>query len=166
MKWRVNVPGMLHEIVENNPTTWIFRSPFNILMEILTELATRCSQLDDPKLNELMVRMALYEVANPGSKEFNLKEMERIISMGDDDPHKDSFVHGCDIPEQMRVLTIGDLLHRIACFDIDDQVVVEIHEGWRSEDLYPFYVDSIDGIQLVDENQNPTKKVREIRLCI
>lgn len=68
--------------------------------------------------------------------------------------------------EEFKISTIGELREAIKAFSDEDQVVVEIHEGMRSEDLYQFYVDSIDGVILVDENMTPTNTVKEIRLCI
>lgn len=59
------------------------------------------------------------------------------------------------------IMTIKELREALSEYDDKDFVVIEIHEGSRTNDLYNFYVDVIDGIQLTDGNV-----VREIRLCI
>lgn len=64
-------------------------------------------------------------------------------------------------PQMERVLTIGDLRKALEQFDDNDQVVVEIHEGVRHEDLYTFYVDHMDGLRDVEGNE-----FNEVRLCI
>jgi hypothetical protein len=60
-----------------------------------------------------------------------------------------------------KITTIGQLRDAIVTFDDDDIVVVEIHEGTRSEDLYEFTIDEIEGIKL-----SMGKIVSEIRICI
>jgi hypothetical protein len=61
----------------------------------------------------------------------------------------------------MKIKTIKDLREAIAHLDDNDAVVVEIHEGIRSEDLYDFNIDVIDGIILTDGST-----ISEVRLCI
>lgn len=60
-----------------------------------------------------------------------------------------------------KIWTIGDLREAISKFDDNDSVVVEIHEGERTEDLYQFTIDSIDGVQLTNGTT-----ISEVRLCI
>jgi len=60
------------------------------------------------------------------------------------------------------ILTIGDLRQAIQHLDDHDAVVVEIHEGERTEDLYFFYID--DSITFVSDDLNST--MREVRICI
>lgn len=62
LQWRVNTGQLLREMVENNPTAWTLRQPVNILIGILESVARRAIELDDPALNILMLRLALYEV--------------------------------------------------------------------------------------------------------
>ena len=57
--------------------------------------------------------------------------------------------------------TIAELKQAIQQFNDNDIVVVEIHEGSRNEDLYDFYVDSIQGVSL-----NTGEIVSEVRICI
>ena len=61
-----------------------------------------------------------------------------------------------------KILTIGDLRQAIQHLDDIDEVVVEIHEGERQEDLYTFHID--DSITIVSDDLNST--MREVRICI
>ena len=56
----------------------------------------------------------------------------------------------------MKYFTKKELIEALKDFNDNDSIVVEIHEGERSEDLYPFEVDHIE----VTETYN------EIRICI
>lgn len=60
-----------------------------------------------------------------------------------------------------KVTTIRELREAISQFKDDDQVVVEIHEGVRYEDLYDFTIDEVTGVRLIDGTE-----ISEIRLCI
>ncbi len=61
-----------------------------------------------------------------------------------------------------KILTIGQLREAIKDLDDNDQLALEtIHlDTGDTEDLYPFYIDVIDGIKL-----NDGTKVREVRFC-
>lgn len=78
--WRVNTVSMLREMVEANPTAHIFKQPVNILGRILAEVAERAIELNDPKLNQLMCRLALYEQSDPYSPLYDKKKTEYVLS--------------------------------------------------------------------------------------
>ena len=59
------------------------------------------------------------------------------------------------------ILTIGNLREAIAHLKNEDIVVVEIHEGERREDLYPFYIDEYT---LVADDLNGA--IKEVHFCI
>lgn len=61
-----------------------------------------------------------------------------------------------------KILTIGQLREAIKDFDDNDLVVLEETDLETSDvqDLYPFYIDVIEGIKLNDGTQ-----VREVRFC-
>jgi hypothetical protein len=59
------------------------------------------------------------------------------------------------------IYTIGDLREAIKDLNNYDALVVEIHEGERSEDLYTPSIDIIEGIKMEDGTT-----IREVRLCI
>lgn len=68
--WKVNTAGLFNEILTNNNMS-IFRSPLNIMRDILVEIAERSAELDDPKLLLLCSRLALYGVSDPYCEEYN-----------------------------------------------------------------------------------------------
>lgn len=81
LRWKINTPQLLKEILGNNGMGILFQ-PINIYKDLLAELAERAIELNDPKLNALMCRMALYEVSDPYSKEYNAKLTNEVIELG------------------------------------------------------------------------------------
>jgi hypothetical protein len=78
--WKVNTVSLLKEMVENNDKMGIFKHPVNIFGEILGEVAERAKELNDPKLNVLMCRLALYEQADPFSPSYSQEMMDIVYS--------------------------------------------------------------------------------------
>lgn len=70
LQWQVHTPRLLNEVL-TNPSTGILHRPIQIFANVLDELATRCSQLNDPILNDLMCRLALYDIADPYSPNYD-----------------------------------------------------------------------------------------------
>lgn len=60
-----------------------------------------------------------------------------------------------------KIYTIGQLRDAIKDLEDNDEIVVEIHEGSRSEDLYIPTIDVIHGVVTADGGF-----VSEVRLCI
>jgi hypothetical protein len=59
------------------------------------------------------------------------------------------------------ISTIGELREAISHLKDDNLVVLEAtYDNGDVEDLYPFYIDEIDGIELTDKS-----KVSEVRFC-
>ena len=81
LSWRVNTPQLLKEILGNNETNMLSR-PLQIFANILVEVGERASQLNDPKLNALMCRLAIYEVADPYDKNYNAELTTSTIAQG------------------------------------------------------------------------------------
>ncbi len=81
LRWRVNTPQLLKEIMENNETQPL-RMPLTIFADILAEVGERASELNDPKLNALMCRLAVYEVADPYSPEYDRELTNETIEKG------------------------------------------------------------------------------------
>jgi len=78
MKWRVNTPQLLEESLVNKGS-WALKTPFTILQHILSEVARRAIELNDKELNKLMIRLSLYEISNPKSKDFDLRKVEKYL---------------------------------------------------------------------------------------
>lgn len=77
--WKVNTGGLLKEIM-CNPGTGILRRPLEIFASILTEAGERAAELNDPKLNAIMCRLAIYAESDPYSKDYNKELTEQTIS--------------------------------------------------------------------------------------
>lgn len=79
--WRVNTPGLLKEIMGNNETKAL-RIPIASLGHILYEVGARASELNDPRLNALMCRLAIYEIADPYSGNYDQELCQKTINEG------------------------------------------------------------------------------------
>ena len=66
VKWRVHTTNLLHEIADCglSPRMGIYFQPLNIFKNLLAEVAQRATELNDPELNILMLRLTLYELPN------------------------------------------------------------------------------------------------------
>ena len=80
-QWRVNTPAFLREIMINSQVNGM-KVPMQIFATLLGEVATRASELNDPELNALMCRLALYEISDPYSKEYDEKLTKKIMKQG------------------------------------------------------------------------------------
>lgn len=81
LKWRCNTPRLFEEILLN-PGTSILQQPLIIFRSILVEVAQRAIELNDDKLNLLMLRLTLYDCADPISENYNpdiIKKLEQSI---------------------------------------------------------------------------------------
>ena len=77
--WRICVPDLFNEITSNPiMSDPVIRIPLNMLQMKLAEIAQRAIELNDPKLNTLMMQLALYEQGNPYSKEYNSKLLSKM----------------------------------------------------------------------------------------
>lgn len=79
IQWRVNTPAFLKEIGNSNPSMSIMAKPLMIFASILGEVASRASELNDTKMNALMARLALYEITDPYSKEYDKEKTKSLI---------------------------------------------------------------------------------------
>ncbi len=68
--WRVHTPNLLRELLSNNGAEALTR-PVQIFSSLLLQVAARAIELNDPKLNALMCRLALYTIADPQSPDYN-----------------------------------------------------------------------------------------------
>jgi len=83
MEWRVNTAGLLSEIVAHNPSAAILAKPIQILGIILSEVGQRAAELNDPKLNKLMARLALYAETDPYSEHYSEEITQKVLSFKD-----------------------------------------------------------------------------------
>lgn len=78
LEWRVHTAGLLQEIGINQGAG-VLRAPLHIFANLLNQVATRASQLNDPVLNGLMAQLALYEIADPYSPHYDREIAEGLI---------------------------------------------------------------------------------------
>lgn len=62
--WKVHTPNLLQEVL-NNQGAGVLRQPMTILSRLLAQVAERASEINDPALNMLMLRLTLYDAADP-----------------------------------------------------------------------------------------------------
>jgi len=79
LQFRSHVRNLFDEILSNmTRDTMAVKIPLKVTYGILQSVAQRASQLNDPILNELMMRLAMYDVTDPSSKNYDQKVVEEI----------------------------------------------------------------------------------------
>lgn len=78
LHWRVNSAQLLKEVLTNN-TTWALARPLQIFGLLLAEVGERAAEINDPKLNALMCRLAIYSVSDPYNKDYDSKITNQTI---------------------------------------------------------------------------------------
>jgi hypothetical protein len=81
LEWKVHTQQLLQEIL-NNPGTEILSAPLNIFSFILWEVGVRAAELNDPELNALMMRLTIYEVADPYSEAYDPDLVRQVTEEG------------------------------------------------------------------------------------
>lgn len=76
--WKVHTPNLLKEIAQNSGNAILAR-PLQIFGEILYQVGERAAELNDPKLNALMLRLTIYEEADPESKYYKPELVKKIL---------------------------------------------------------------------------------------
>ena len=76
--WRVDTENLLKEILDN-PGCAILAKPLNIFGKILAEVGERAAQINDPELNGLMMRLTIYEVADPDSPKYDRALVDQVL---------------------------------------------------------------------------------------
>jgi hypothetical protein len=79
LEWKVHTHGLFKEIL-NGRDSAILRNPLNIMQGILREVATRAIELDDRKLNVLMMRLSLYAISDPDDPKYDPLTVEHYVS--------------------------------------------------------------------------------------
>jgi hypothetical protein len=72
MRFYVHTKNLLNEMMIT-PHNSVCQKPVNILVGLLAEVAQRAIELNDEKLNKLMVLLTLYEQSDPNSKDYDSK---------------------------------------------------------------------------------------------
>lgn len=78
VEWKCHFPRLMKEIMDCNPTAGVLYVPVNLMMGMISRVASRAAKLNDPIMNDLMCKLTLYESADPSSKEYD-PEMMKIV---------------------------------------------------------------------------------------
>jgi hypothetical protein len=76
---RVHTPNLIKEILLNSQIAAL-RIPLLAFKNLLVKVAERASVLNDKELNQLMMRLVLYEVADPMSAEYDAEYVMNYLS--------------------------------------------------------------------------------------
>lgn len=68
--WKCHFANLTEEVLRN-PGTWALAAPLNILRGMMAELGEIAAEINDPRLNCMMMRLAIYSVSDPSSPDFN-----------------------------------------------------------------------------------------------
>lgn len=80
LEWKVNTGGLLKEIIQYNPTMAILARPIQIFGIILSEVGECAARINDPELNKLMARLAIYAETDPYSEFYSKEITEKLLS--------------------------------------------------------------------------------------
>ena len=69
-EWRVHTYRLLKEIVDCSGQA-ILQKPLAIFGKLLAEVGERAAELNDPRLNALMLRLTIYTAADPESPDYD-----------------------------------------------------------------------------------------------
>lgn len=79
MQWRVHTANLLKEILNNN-STGLLEKPISILGKLLAQVGERAALIGDPVLDELMIRLTIYTVADPESPDYDPELVNKYLN--------------------------------------------------------------------------------------
>ncbi len=59
--WKVDTPNLLKLLVEDNPKGTVLKTPVRLFQNLLIQLAERALEINDTKLNEILIKLNLIE---------------------------------------------------------------------------------------------------------
>jgi len=78
LEWKCNTPGLVKEMINCNPNAAALSVPVQIFMTLLHKVVERAAELNDPTMNHLMCRLALYEIADEYNENYDKKQIDKI----------------------------------------------------------------------------------------
>jgi len=79
--WKVHTPCLLKEIGSMTGTGFgILKIPLSEFGKLLFAVGERAAELNDPKLNALMMRLTIYAVADPESPDYDRKTVSDTLA--------------------------------------------------------------------------------------
>jgi len=82
LEWKVCTARICRQAVEETHDGWALKIPFQIMLNLLAQVAQRAIELDDEKLNKLMLRLSLYSISNPENPEYDSEFVEAYLKHG------------------------------------------------------------------------------------
>jgi hypothetical protein len=82
LEWKVNTPGLLNEILLN-PQCRILKRPLQVFANLLGQVGQRAAELNDPQLNALMCRLAIYAIADPNNPDYDAEKLSEILALAE-----------------------------------------------------------------------------------
>lgn len=79
--WKVHTTELFKDILQN-PQCSMHSIPLKILSNLLAQVAQRATELKDPQLDKLMIRLALYSIADPNDPKYDSEAVARILKEG------------------------------------------------------------------------------------
>ena len=76
LSFDVDTPRFIKEVAENSGST-MYAVCWNIFKSLLAQVAERATELNDPVLNTLMIRLNLYEIPNKERYKF-IKQLKEL----------------------------------------------------------------------------------------
>lgn len=80
LEWKVHTTELFKEILNNHPGCSQLIIPFRILGNLLAQVAQRATELNDPQLNKLMIRLTLYSIADPKDPDYDPELVTQILN--------------------------------------------------------------------------------------
>jgi hypothetical protein len=87
LKWKVAIQPLFEEVILNKENE-CFKIPFRIILDLLRQVGERATELNDPKLNALMLRLGLYSISNPKDHEYDPELVTNVLYMLEHKTHK------------------------------------------------------------------------------
>lgn len=78
VEWKVNTAALIKEIGSNNVMGFLSKA-LMIFMHILAEVGEEAARINDPVLNGLMCRLAIYEISDPYSGHYDKELLEEVM---------------------------------------------------------------------------------------
>lgn len=79
LQWRVHTPSLLSQVLDN-PGTQILEKPLQIIGSLLASVGERAAELNDPRLNALMIRLTIYSCADPESTDYDPARVDAVLA--------------------------------------------------------------------------------------
>jgi len=78
--WRCHTPNLIHEIGDCNELGPVVPA-LRIFQTLLVQLSEVAIEIDNPKLNSMMVRLTLYSAGEPSNPDYNAKQIYEILEL-------------------------------------------------------------------------------------